>query len=147
MPTPLTANFTLEELVASKTANDRGINNQPSDDVIAALRQTADLLEKIRSLLGNRPMTITSGYRCLDLNRALGSKDDSDHIKGLAADFVCPGFGSPPAICQAIAASPIEFRQLIDESNSAGDQWVHIAAGTGRQLLTINANGVRFGLG
>ena len=140
----LTEHFTLEELVASDTAARRRIDNTPSAEIVDALRVTAGMLEEIRKLLGV-PLRVTSGYRCLALNRAIGSQDTSDHIKGRAADFVCD-FGPPPSVCRQIAGSPILFSQLIEESNSAGAAWTHIATGNGRQLLTINANGTRVGL-
>lgn len=37
----------------------------------------------------NRVMIITSGYRCEKHNRAVGGKEDSAHLKGLAADIKC----------------------------------------------------------
>lgn len=44
-------------------------------------------LEKLRSAMGNKPMTIISGYRDLQYNRKIGSSDGSQHIKGNAADI------------------------------------------------------------
>ena len=36
------------------------------------------------------PFSPTSGYRCLELNRRLGSSDKSQHVKGQAADIEIP---------------------------------------------------------
>ena len=36
-----------------------------------------------------RPMRINSGIRCLNHNRAIGSRDTSSHIKCVAADIGC----------------------------------------------------------
>lgn len=141
----LSEHFTLAELTASDTAARRGIDNTPPAEVLPALRETAALLEQVRALLG-APITITSGYRCLELNRAIGSGDTSAHVRGRAADFTCRGFGTPLEVCRAIEASPIAFDQLIHEFGA----WTHIAwaagAGGRRQVLTIDAGGTRLGL-
>ncbi|WP_423379547.1 D-Ala-D-Ala carboxypeptidase family metallohydrolase [Burkholderia sp. LMG 32019] len=134
--TNLTAHFTLEELTASDAARRRGIDNTPSAAVTANLRRTAETLERVRDVLGGRPVIITSGYRAAALNHAVGGVPSSAHLSGLAADFVCPKFGMPLDICRAIAASTIEFDQLIQEGT-----WVHIGLapiGTKprRQVLT-----------
>jgi hypothetical protein len=50
-------------------------------------------------------MLISSGYRCLALNRAIGSSDTSDHIKAMAADFRAPAFGSPLEVSKALLAA------------------------------------------
>jgi len=143
----LTPNFTLEELVASDTAARLGIDNTPTSQVLAELKHTAALLEQIRTLLGGLPVRVSSGYRCLALNRALRSADSSAHVLGQAADFVVPGFGSPLAVCRALAQhqATLQFDQLIHEFGS----WVHIGRRTQSprgDLLTINSSGTYSGL-
>jgi len=121
----LSDHFSLEEATASKTADEAGIDNStPSDEIISAATRTALKLEKVRVLLGSLPLTVNSWIRCLDLNRALGSKDTSQHLKGEAVDFVCPAFGSPTEICQKLVANItlVNFDQLILEHT-----WVHIS--------------------
>ncbi len=146
MPTTmLSPHFTLSELIVSDTAQRRGIDNTPNEAMIENLKKTAALLEEVRTLLGGKPIIVTSGYRCLALNRAIGSSDTSAHVQGQAADFSCPGFGTPLEICHAInqAKPPIKFDQLIHEF----DSWVHIAwRDEPRQMcLTINGNGTVYG--
>lgn len=145
MVTILTPHVTLEEMTASQTAARLGIDNVPTDPVILDnLKKTAEMLEQVRTLLGNRPILISSGYRCLALNTAIGSQPSSAHVQGQAADFTCPGFGTPYQICKAIENSNIQFDQLIYEFSS----WVHIAWSNSqrRQLLTIDNNGTRWGI-
>lgn len=143
---PLSAHFTLAEFTASQTARERSIDNQPSPAIVAHLRRVAERLEQVRTLLGARSIHVNSGYRCPALNRAVGSKDSSMHVHGLAVDFVCPGYGSPLQICRAVAASGIAFDQLIHEFG----RWVHLglaAAGAERrQQLTIDSAGTHVGL-
>lgn len=140
----LTEHFTLEELIFSETAIRHGLDNTPNEDVIDNLRLLASHLEEVRSLLGV-PIIISSGYRCPALNRAVGSKDTSAHVQGLAADFTAPAFGSPLKICQEIRdCSAIRFDQLIHEFGT----WVHfgVAVAPRRELLTIDQDGTRSGL-
>jgi zinc D-Ala-D-Ala carboxypeptidase len=145
MTTLLTPHVTLEEMLASQTAARLGIDNTPTDPVILDnLKKTAEMLEQVRTLLGSRPIIISSGYRCLAVNTAVGSSPTSAHVQGQAADFTCPGFGNPYQVCQAVAASNIQFDQLIFEFAS----WTHIAWATNprRQLLTIDNSGTRYGI-
>jgi hypothetical protein len=81
-------------------------------------------MEAVRKLLGGNPISIDSWIRCLALNRALGSKNTSQHITGNAVDFICPAFGSPTDIAKIISVNvaSIGFDQLILEHT-----WVHIS--------------------
>lgn len=140
----LSPNFTLQELTASETAERHGIDNTPSAEVIENLKHLAAALQEVRTLLGNKPITINSGYRSPEVNAKLGSKPTSDHCKGLAADFICPSFGSPDDIVRAIMASPIPYKQVIREF----DRWVHFAVPAPgeeprRQALIIDKQGTR----
>lgn len=131
----LTENFTVEELIATQY---RGINNQPTPLAFENLKILAASLEEIRFLLGT-PIIITSGYRCPDLNSAVGGSRNSRHMLGLAADFISPKYGDPVKICKAIERSEIMFDQLILEFN----RWAHFGLSEDgvqprRQVLTIN---------
>ena len=140
--TRLSEHFALAEFVHSDTAMRKGIDNTPSSEIVAALAETAEALEEVRALLG-RPLNITSGYRCAELNRAVGGVGDSAHLYGFAADFVCPAFGEPLAICQALEAGDLLFDQVIQEGT-----WVHISFDPRmrRQVLTKTAGGYAEGL-
>ena len=46
------------------------------------------LLNKIRGQLG-KPMHVNSGYRCRKHNKKVGSKKNSAHRRGTAADIRC----------------------------------------------------------
>lgn len=136
----LTENFYLSEFLRSETAARLSIDNAPDEGQLANLRRNAFGMQQVRNLL-RHSVHVSSGLRVLALNRAIGSKDTSAHVDGRATDFVCPGFGSPAAVCRAIAASDIAFDQLIHEHT-----WVHIAwARDGeaprRQILTLMPGG------
>jgi len=139
----LSDHFTLAELCASQTAARLGIDNTPSPEMVDALRRTAQLLEKVRALLG-KPILVSSGYRAPLVNRAVGGAANSAHMLGCAADFSCPAFGSPLEVAREIAQSDIVFDQLIHEFRA----WVHIAWSPQprRMVLTIDGAGTRHGL-
>lgn len=133
----LSPHFTLEELTVSQEADRRGLDNDPPQDVIDNLYWLAQQLEIVRADLGGHAIVVLSGYRSAEVNRAVGGSVTSAHMRGLAADFVCPGFGSPLEICQRIGhAQHVSYDQLIHEYS-----WVHLGyaePGTAgrRQLMT-----------
>ena len=132
--------FSLRELTFSKLAQDHDIDNTPDAKTLETLKYTASQLDKVRELL-NKPVNISSGYRCLQVNRRIGSKDTSQHLKGEAVDFKCELYGNPKKVFDAIKASDIQFDQLILEFNS----WVHISfvkEGGRRECLIIDRFGV-----
>lgn len=132
--TKLSPHFTLEEATFSETATRRGIDNTPTEIVKANMVNAAEQMERVRSLLGC-PVAVSSWFRCLLLNRAIGSSDTSDHRNGWAIDFISPKFGTPKEVCKKIAASDIKFDQLIFEGT-----WVHISFGPKmrQQILTAH---------
>jgi hypothetical protein len=123
--TQLTEHFTLEEMIASETADQCGIDNMPPPEVIEQLQKTADLLELVRTALGDVDIFVTSGYRCEELNEEVGGAANSQHMTGQAADFVAPDFGTPDQIYDFLqqAEPPIPYDQLIREYG----EWVHIS--------------------
>ena len=139
----LTNHFSLEEFIRSDVGARRNLDNTPDAETIEHLKETASLMEQVRELLGH-PIIITSGYRSLKVNSAIGSKPTSDHVLGYAADFRCPGFGDVTEICHAIMDSTIQYHQLIHEFNS----WVHISANPkmAKMNLTIDSQGTRAGI-
>lgn len=121
-PRKYTDHFYRSELSRSTTANAHGIDNTIPKELDDTVYHLCVHMEDVRKLLGNKEIVVSSGYRCLALNRALGSRDTSDHIKGQAMDFTCPEFGTPFEICLKIAASDLPFKQLIYEKT-----WVHLS--------------------
>ena len=128
MDMQLSPHFTLSEFTRSQTATRAGLDNQPaSPAVIANLRRTAALLERVRTLLGDRVIIVDSGYRSPQVNGMVGGTGKSAHCDGRAVDFICPAFGTPKNICAAILESGLVFDQLIFEGT-----WVHLAVSPAR---------------
>lgn len=146
----LSPHFKLYELTKSATASRFGIDNTPPPEIIPALKLLCtEILEPIRAMAG-RPITPNSGYRCLELNRALGSKDTSQHVKGQAVDIEVPGVSNYDLAVWC--RGNLEFDQLILEHYTPGvpgSGWVHISlkeSGNRREVLTIGGGRVYRGL-
>ena len=135
MTTWLTAHFALEELACTQH---REFDNRPPPEVVTTLATTAARMEEVRGLLGDRVISVSSGYRCPALNRAVGGARTSAHLTGHAVDFNCYGFGDPAAVCRAIATSGLAFDQLIEEG-----AWCHLSFDPRmrRQVLTKRPDG------
>ena len=127
----LTRNFTYEELCRSDVAKRRGINNRPRTKeeekrVIENLKALCmEVLQPLRDFLG-KPVVISSGYRCPELNKAVGGVKNSQHMKGEAADIHVENTEHLLKIMHFIM-DETDFDQVIWERNRAGTQWVHVS--------------------
>ena len=115
----MSVHFTLDELIFSQEAVRKNIDNTPSAEIKKNLEVLMNKLEEVRTLIG-KPITVSSGYRCKELNTLIGGAANSAHIQGLAADINCSGM-TPRDLALKIRDSHIEFDQLIYEGT-----WVHI---------------------
>ena len=136
----LSPHFTLAEMTVSEVAARRGIPNEPTPEALEALYRTATGLEAVRAVLG-KPIIVTSGYRSPAVNRLVGGQPSSQHLRGEAADFICPAFGTPAEVVAALVKSAVQYDQCILEFG----RWVHIsfAPAFRRMALIIDANGTR----
>ena len=152
----LSEHFTLREFVASAIAAERGIYNELPAVLLEEARRTAQMLERIREALSDLagkpvPMLISSGFRCLELNRAVGSSAGSDHPRAMAADWTAPEFGSPYLIALALAplVRGLGIGQLIHEQPGR-TAWVHtstrLPAKPVNRVITIGPTGPQLGI-
>lgn len=119
MSTMLSKYFSYEELTTTQI---RGVDNTPDAEHLENLKHTAWQLDIVRHILKDNPIHINSGYRSPEVNARIGGSKTSAHSLGHAADLICPQFGDPKAICEAIRDSGLRFDQLIYEGT-----WVHIS--------------------
>jgi hypothetical protein len=134
----LSAHFTLAEFTTSNTAARKGIPNVAPPEIFDTLVLTADRMEKVRALLGNKPIRILSGYRSPAVNKAVGGSKNSAHMTGHAVDFICPEFGSAAKVAKFLSLHLTAYDQIIEEFG----EWVHIGFGPGRRMQLLTARKV-----
>ena len=121
----LSKNFSLDELTASNTAIKKNIDNSASPTIVDALQElVTNVLQPVREKFG--PVTITSGYRCDELNRAIGGSTTSDHSYGRAADFEVKGVDN--RVVAIWITENLPYKQLILEFYNDGETnsgWIH----------------------
>ena len=123
--------FTYRELTNSPTAKRLGLDNTPSDTIRARLELLTDsVLDPLRKLYG-KPIKVTSGYRCPKLNAAVGGSQNSQHMRGEAADItsVNDDLDENKKILDILLKSGIVFDQLLIEhpDKSGRPSWLHIS--------------------
>jgi hypothetical protein len=120
--------FTIEELYASDTAKRLGIDNKPSvQRMVNLVYLAAFILEPLRVAM-QRPIHISSGYRCEKLNKAVGGVYNSQHLKGQAADIDIQGDMAFGRKIFEYIRDHLPFDQLIWEHNpKTGSYWVHVS--------------------
>lgn len=120
--------FTLEELLYSKTALNKKIQNNPSWKIVENLNRLAtEILDVVRAEMGE-PVYVSSGFRSEKLNVAVKGSKTSQHKKGEAADIYAKDNRKLFDTClRLINEGKIEVGQLIDEYNYS---WVHISLPT-----------------
>lgn len=115
-------NFSMSELIYSNTAIKYNINNMPD---IYSMNYMLDLifyvLQPLRDKL-KKPIIISSGFRCAEVNKIVGGVITSQHTKGQAVDILVAGMTVNDLI-NYIKSTGIEYDQLINEY----DRWVHIS--------------------
>ena len=131
--------FTLDELIHSDTADRLGIDNSPTSDAIQCIDDlVTNVLDRLRGEWG-RPIIVTSGYRCKELNAAVGGTHYSQHLKGQAADIVSDDFEAFRRFVRRWCKDN-EFDQCIFE-HSSDSECIHISYVEGRnrrQMLDLN---------
>jgi len=124
----LTKNFTLHEMTKSETALRLGLENEPDEQQLVALQTLAEkVLQPIRDHFA-RGVKVNSALRTLPVNRAIGSRDSSHHVRGMAADIEIPGVANAD-LAQWIVNN-LDFTQVILEFYTVGipdSGWVHVS--------------------
>lgn len=137
----LSPHFTLEELTHT---DHRTLDNTPNEAELANLKRLAEFLEKVKTVVGGKPIMVNSAFRSKAVNDAVGSKDSSQHRRGCAADIRVPGM-TPDEVVKAIIAANLGHDQVIREFNA----WTHVSipnepVGQPRQMaLIIDKEGTR----
>ena len=130
----LTANITLDELTKSQVAERKGINNNPNPAQIENLKALAtNILQPVRSHY-DKPLIISSGFRCAQLCLEIGSSVNSQHVadnNAAAADFEIPGVDNRELALYI--KNELDYDQLILEfykDNEPTSGWIHCSYST-----------------
>lgn len=115
-------NFTIDELCYSDIANQKKINNVPYLAITYnnLMRLVVDVLQPLRNYL-KKPVKVTSGYRCHDLNKAVNGAWNSQHQVGEAVDITVTGY-LPIQLADLIKQLKLPYDQMIIEPS-----WLHIS--------------------
>lgn len=142
----LTEHFTLQEFERSATAEKYHINNSVPSQYIPVLQQLCkEVLEPLRSFVG-KPIIISSGYRCNQLNVKVGGAYASQHTLGEAADIQLPqtsytAWDDHKKHTDLETAkrwfdfleNHTDFDQLILETANGKDYWIHVSCRRNRK--------------
>ena len=125
----LSKNLSLKEVVKSNTAIRRGIDNTPNKEQLKNLELIADnIFQPLRDELG--VIYVSSGFRCKDLNIALGGSRSSQHCKGEALDLDNDGKNGAASNTEIFnyIKNNLVFDQLIWEfGDNKKPNWVHVS--------------------
>jgi uncharacterized protein YcbK (DUF882 family) len=136
----LSKNFVLSEFTKSDTGTRLGIDNTPPPQAVENLKLLVALV--LQPLADHfKTVTVNSGFRSLELNKAIGGATNSQHLSGLAADIEVPGVSNYDLACWI--RDNLKFDQLILEYYTPGNPssgWVHVSISSGKlrkEVLTI----------
>ena len=142
----LSKNLSLAEVLRSESAKRNGISNTPTKEHLANLVSIAlNVFQPIRDHF-LVPIHISSGYRSLALNRAVGGSNTSQHSKGQALDIDMDGTKITNKQIFDFIKDNIEFDQLIWEfGTDKNPDWVHVSYAKGKNrkqiLKAVRRNG------
>jgi zinc D-Ala-D-Ala carboxypeptidase len=123
----LSKNFSMAEFTKSQTAERKGIDNTPQGEHLEAAKELFEnVVQKVRDHFG--PTVINSGYRCPELNEAVGGSAKSQHCHGEAADIEVPGVANADVANWIV--DNLDFDQVILEFYKPGipdSGWVHVS--------------------
>lgn len=118
--------FTYDELCKSATAEAKGIDNTPTEEVKKNLENLVKyVLDPLREKYG-KPIYVNSGYRSEALNKAVGGSKTSQHLcmgTSAAADIDARTRKGNEELFDLIAKNFV-FDQLIDEKDYS---WIHVS--------------------
>lgn len=119
--------FTIKELCYSAKAIELDIQNIPSTENVRNMNKLIEaVLDPLREEWG-RPIYVTSGFRNLALNKAVGGVNNSHHLckNGYAAaDIVTNSTNDNKRLFELIKSLDLPVCQCIDEYNYS---WIHVS--------------------
>ena len=136
----LSENLTLREAIKSNTATRLGIDNTPEQWEVNNLRAIAEnIFQPVRDHFGVS-IGVSSGYRCKELNKAIGGSKYSQHMIGEALDIDADIYGKVTnAEIFNYIKNNLEWDQMVWEFGDDDEpNWVHVSykeSGSNRRQL------------
>lgn len=128
----LTPHFTLEELAGTSVKKYKEQNLEEAKKNMGKMYMLAGFAERIREIVG-KPIIVTSAFRCVKLNNAVGGSLTSQHLNAEAIDIKVSGKTSEELL-QILVASDLKYDQIIWET-SGRTSWVHVSIGSKKEKL------------
>lgn len=126
--TQLSQHFSFYELTRTSMVEYQKANTFEAQSYIGALSTLcATLLEPVRAKFG--PVSIHSGFRGLTVNAAVKGTKGSQHLRGEAADFSCPGASLEDVMRWIATESGLHYGQVILEGRHGPPTWIHLSLG------------------
>ncbi len=117
--------FTFTEFERSETATKYAIDNSIPDKLKYNVAALVDkVLDPLRLAWG-KPITVTSGYRCAELNKAVGGVPTSMHLHGCAADITTGNEVNNRRLYQLAQDLNLPYFELIGQKYDF--RWLHIS--------------------
>lgn len=133
----LTPNFKLSELTITNHKKYQELNLKEAQAIIGKMYFLAGFAEAIREIIG-KPLLVSSGFRCPELNKAINGSIFSQHMLAEAIDISCKTL-QPKTLFDRIRKSGLKYEQLILEQNKDGSKkWVHVSIGSRKQCLSYD---------
>ena len=130
----LSPHFTVGEFFRSGTAIRLGIDNNPdahpgegisTAEGVENLRALCtEVLEPLRRRVGR--VIVTSGYRCQELNKAVGGVWNSQHLKGEAADIFVPDTATAMRYGHILERHSAVQQLLLEPMGIQQKRWIHV---------------------
>ena len=126
----ITPHFRYSEFVHSMTAKQHNIDNTMPKRFNSTLRDLCEqVLEPIRQEYG-KPIIITSGYRCSELNKLIHGAKNSDHKYGAACDCIAQDGDNLALwniVIRMVKEGKLKCRQIIWEYGKEQPNWIHLS--------------------
>ena len=116
--------FTLQEFIKSSTAARLKIDNTPTNEILRNLQFGVSMVLDPLRRIHQKPIIITSGFRCEKLNKAVGGVANSWHTKGNAADIHIKDENEAREIFNILKTIPTVDTALFEHSRTS--QWIHV---------------------
>jgi|TARA_Y100001938_G_C7932452_1_gene350040 hypothetical protein len=124
----ISKNISYKEGVYSITADRLGLENKPTEEHLANMKEVAEkVFQPLRTWV-NAPIKINSFYRSPELNKAIGGSSKSQHCKGQAMDIDDTYGHATNADMFMYIRENLDFDQMIWEfGDDKNPNWVHVS--------------------